>query len=111
MVRLYVLYNLPSGSDEEAYIRWRLTDHQRDNLALPGMVHTDFARAFAAWPEGAEPRFRFVTTIDWPDRESFLQGFYDAGVQANLRESLKRTEDAVFLVGEVLTDQWKEGTD
>ncbi|MCA9903573.1 MAG: hypothetical protein KC547_06930, partial [Anaerolineae bacterium] len=28
MIRLTVMYNLPPGSDEEAFLNWRLGEHQ-----------------------------------------------------------------------------------
>jgi hypothetical protein len=103
MVRLTVMYNLPAGSDEEAFLRWRLGDHQRSNAGMPGVVRTDFAIVASAWPRGAPARHRFMTIAEWPDRESFERAFYDPEAVAALEENLKRLDDPVFLVSEILT--------
>lgn len=109
MIRLTILYNLPPGDDEEAFLQWRLGDDYRDtNMAIEGVVHADFGRVNDAWPEGAEAPYRFMTTIDWPDMASFERGFYDPQVQADLDEDLKRLADPVFLITEILDEQRKE---
>jgi hypothetical protein len=103
MVRLTVMYNLPAGSDEAEFLRWRLGEHQRSNVGMPGVTRTDFAVVASAWPRGGTPRHRFMTIAEWPDRESFERAFYDPAAVAALEENLKRLEDPVFLIGEVLT--------
>lgn len=102
MVRLTVLYNLPPGSDEAEFLGWRLGDHQRANAAAPGVLRTDFAVVESAWPRGAAPRHRFMTIAEWPDRESFERSFYDPERHAAFLENLKKLDDPVFLVGEIL---------
>lgn len=104
MIRLTVLYNLPEGSDEEAFLRWRLSDHQASNAAIPGVIRTDFGRIDEAWPGNAKPPYRFMTTADWPDMESFRKGFYDPQVQAELQENLKKIADPIFLISEILAE-------
>ncbi len=42
MVKLTVLYNLPPDADHEAFIHWRTTEHQKDNMAVPGVIKSDF---------------------------------------------------------------------
>ena len=37
MIRLTVLYNLPEGTDEAEFLRWRLGEHQAENAAMPGV--------------------------------------------------------------------------
>lgn len=101
MIRLTVSYNLPSGSDEEEFIAWRLTEHQRNNEAMPGVVRTDFARIIETWSNEEPPEYSFQTTVDWPDLESFERGFYDAAVQEKLQENLKRLASYTFTVSEV----------
>lgn len=108
MIRLTVLYNLAPDVDEAEFLRWRLTEHQEANLSIPGVIRTDFARIDEAWPPGTTPPYRFMTTADWPDRESFQKGFYDAEVQAGLQENVKLLRDPVFLISEILIDQTKE---
>jgi hypothetical protein len=102
MIRLIVMYNLPDGADEEEFLDWRLGPHQQYNTALPMMTRNDFGRVLKGWPEGAQPRFRFVTTVDWPDLASFEGAFYAADVQAGLRENIKRLGDYEYSVAEIL---------
>jgi quinol monooxygenase YgiN len=102
MVRLTVLYNLPPGADEEAFLAWRLGEHQQNNASRPGVLRTDFAVVESAWPRGAKPRHRFVTIAEWPDREAFEASFYDPEALARFEENLKLLDDPVFLIGEVL---------
>ncbi len=103
MIRLTVLYNLPPDADEEAFLRWRLTDHQAANASISGVLRTDFARIDAAWPEGAKPPYRFMTLVEWPDRERFEKGFNDPALQASMRDNLKLLADPIFLISEILT--------
>ena len=49
-----------------------------------------------------------MTTVDWPDRESFERGFYNPQVQADLEENLKKISDALFLVSESLVEEQKD---
>ena len=107
MIRLTVLYNLSPDTDEEEFLKWRLTEHQDANLAIEGVVRADFSRIDQAWPEGTNPPYRFVTTVDWPDMESFKKGFYDPEVQAGLEENLKMLSNPVFLISEILISQKK----
>lgn len=110
MLRLTVLYNLPPGSDEDAFVRWRLTDHQGANAAIPGVVRTDFARINEAWPSDEPPPYRFMTILEWADRASFERGFYDPSVQTDLRDNLSKIADPMFLISEILTETSTGGT-
>ena len=107
MIRLTVLYNLPSDADEEEFLRWRLQEQQDSNLAIPGVVRTDFSRITAAWPGDTKAPYRFMTTVDWLDLETFKAGFYDPNVQADLKENLGKIKAPVFLIGEVLVNESK----
>ena len=105
MVRLTVLYNLPEGTDENAFLEWRLGEHQQENASMEGVTRTDFGRVDEQWtPDNwhAKPPYRFMTTADWPDRQSFEKSFYDIKEQAALLENLKKLADPVFLVSEIL---------
>ncbi len=102
MVRLTVLYNLPPGSDEDAFLAWRLGEHQRDNAAAPGVLRTDFAVVESAWPRGARPRHRFMTIAEWPDRASFERAFYEPDAIAALERNLGKLDDPVFMISEIL---------
>ena len=108
MIRLTVLYNLQPDVDEAEFLKWRLTDHQEENIAMPGVIRTDFARVDRGWPEGVEPLYRFMTTADWPDMASFENAFYDPAFQAGLRENLKMLDEPVFLISEILIHETKE---
>ncbi len=104
MIRLTVLYNLPDGADEEQFLSWRLSDNQQANESMPGVVRTDFARITNYWPEGSMPAYRFQTTVEWADRETFESSFHDEAVQAKLKENLRRVGDHSFFVSDVLID-------
>lgn len=105
MIRLTVLYNLPSGTDEEAFLHWRLGEHQQQNESAPGVIRTDFTRLDRQWTaddDRAQPPYRFMTTADWPDLASFEESFFSEESLASLREDKARIANAVFLIGEVL---------
>lgn len=107
MIRLTVLYNLSKNTDEEEFLKWRLTEHQSSNLAIEGVVRTDFASIDSAWPPDVKPTYRFMTTVDWPDRESFQKGFYAPGVQADMKKNMKMLSDPIYLVSEILVEERK----
>ncbi len=104
MIRLTVLYNLLEDTVEEEFLAWRLSEHQKNNESMPGVVRTDFARITECWPEGSLPSYRFQTTVDWPDRQSFETGFRNEEVQAKLRENLKKLGEYSFTVSEILIE-------
>lgn len=108
MIRLTVLYNLNPFVDEEEFLEWRLTDHQEENMAASGVFRSDFARIDQAWPEGVAPPYRFMTTADWPDMESFRRDFFDAEAQKRLQENLKMLKDPMFLISEILVCETKK---
>jgi hypothetical protein len=108
VIRLYVMYNLGSTLDEKEFVAWRLSDHQKSNLSLPGVLKVDFSRFEESWPAGTKPRHQFVTTMDWPDRESFDKAFYDEDFQNQLKGDLDTMNDPVFLVSEVLVNEENE---
>jgi len=107
MIRLTVLYNLLPDVNEEEFLKWRLTEHQSSNLSIGGVLRTDFARIDGAWPRGSRPAYRFMTTVDWPDRESFEKGFYDPDVQADMLKNVKMLSDPVYLISEILVEERK----
>ena len=114
MIRLTVLYNLPPGSDEEAFLRWRLGEHQEANASMPGVLRTDFGQVTESpLPgQGRAPNalpFRFMTVAEWETREEFEASFYEEGLQAALRDNVERVSDVVFLVTEILTQTVNRG--
>jgi hypothetical protein len=104
MIRVTLLYNLPDTTDEAEFLRWRLGEHQQDNAAMPGVLKTDFARIDGKWmpdnPSAPAP-YRFITTIDYPDRETFERSF-NSDSPEEWEASLKIMKDPIFLVTEVL---------
>lgn len=96
MVKLTVLYNLPPGADHEEFIRWRTTDHQRDNAGMPGVIRTDFYVAEET-PMGP-PKYRYITESYWEDMESLHRSFFAPEAQAKLAVDVRRITDAVFLI-------------
>jgi hypothetical protein len=102
VIRLTVLYNLPPGSDEEAFLRWRLGEHQTANAGAEGVLRTDFARVDAVHPPGSTPPYRFMTIADWPDRASFERAFYAPDALEALEANLGKLADPLFLISEVL---------
>lgn len=104
MIKLTVLYNLPPGADHEAFLKWRTTDHQKENMQMPGLVKSDFYIITGAWEMEKAP-YRYMTEAYFVDRESFEKSFYDPAYQEKLRGWLKIIADPVFLISEeVLTE-------
>lgn len=102
MIRLTVLYNLPEGTDEAEFLRWRLGEHQAENAAMPDVLHTDFGRIDERWTfdnPKEKPPYRFMTIAEWPDRESFEAAFYADSPD----DDLSRMSESVFLISEILT--------
>ena len=87
MIRLTVLYNLPPDQDEDEFLEWRLGEHQSANMSIEGVIASEFHKVLSD-AAGAAPAYSFLTTLDWPDRESFEKGFYDTRVQGDLRPSV-----------------------
>lgn len=108
MIKLTVIYNLPPGADHEAFVRWRTTEHQEDNLAIPGLIKTDFYVIQEAWRLDTPP-YRYMTEAYFPDMDTFRAFFFDADYQAKLREWLKMLADPVFLVSEEVMTAEAEG--
>jgi hypothetical protein len=42
MVKLTVMYTLPEGADHRAFLQWRTTEHQEENMGIPGVIKSDF---------------------------------------------------------------------
>lgn len=105
MIRLTVMYNLPEGTDEAEFLRWRLGEHQQENESAEGVIRTDFSRAEECWTPSdshASPPYRFMTIADWPDRESFEKSFYAPEMQAQLRADMHKIANPLFLISEIL---------
>ena len=104
MVKLTVVYNLPPGADQEEFLKWRTTTHQQENMAIPGVIQTDFYVIKSAWKKDSAP-YRYMTEAYFPDMETFEKTFYDPDYQAALAKSLERIADPLFLISEeVITE-------
>jgi EthD domain len=104
MIKLTVMYNLPPGADHEAFMRWRTTEHQAENVAMPGLIKTDFYVIVDTYGREAAP-YRYLTEAYFADMETFRKSFYDPEYQAGLQESLNRIADPVFLISEEVISQ------
>ena len=99
MVKLTVLYNLPPGADHEEFIRWRTTEHQANNMAIPGVIKSDFYVVKEAWQQEDLP-YRYMTEAYFPDLETFRKSFFASAYQEELAEALKLISDPLFLISE-----------
>jgi hypothetical protein len=99
VVKLTVIYTLPQGASHEEFLRWRTGEHQRDNMAMPGVIKSDFCVVQRGWPQ-AETCYRYMTEAYFPDMATFEKAFYDPEYQAALAESLKRVAEPLFLISE-----------
>ena len=108
MVKVTVLYNLPPGTDEEEFVRWRTTEHNAANISQPGVVRAEFSRVLGqprigeAHPATESAPYRFVTESWWPSYESFLASWERPEEQARLVPAVARIADALFLLSEQL---------
>jgi hypothetical protein len=99
MIKLTVVYTLPPGADHEQFLRWRTTEHQRDNMSMPGVIKSDFYAVKRGFPE-PDSGYRYLTEAYFPDMATFERSFYDPAYQSELAESLKRIADPLFLISE-----------
>jgi hypothetical protein len=104
MVKLTVIYNLPSGADHEEFLKWRTTEHQEDNMSMPGIIKSDFYIIESSWQRKEAP-YRYMTEAYFPDMETFEKTFFDPDYQAKLAISLKRIADPLFLISEEVISQ------
>jgi hypothetical protein len=99
MIKLTVLYNLPPGANHKQFIEWRTTTHHKSNMALPGVIKSDFYVIRGAW-DMEKPPYRYMTEAYFPDMETFESALFDPDYQAELAKSLERIADPLFLVSE-----------
>lgn len=104
MVKLTVIYNLPSGADHEEFLKWRTTEHQEDNMSIPGIIKSDFYIIESSWQRKEAP-YRYMTEAYFPDMETFEKTFFDPDYQAKLAISLIRIADPLFLISEEVISQ------
>lgn len=99
MVKLTVMYNLPPEADHEEFIKWRTTEHQKENMEIPGVIKSDFYIIKEAWQRSDVP-YRYMTEVYWPDMETFRESFFDPDYQTKLYESLKKISNPIFLISQ-----------
>ena len=99
MIKLTVIYNLPPGANHEEFLKWRTTDHEKENVSVPGVIKTDFYIVKGAWDVEGLP-FRYVTEAYYPDMETFEKSFYDPEYQVKMKEWKKLLADPVYLISE-----------
>lgn len=104
MVKLTVVYNLPPGANHEEFLKWRTTEHQEDNMSIPGIIKSDFYLIKSSWQRKEAP-YRYLTEAYFPDMETFEKSFFDPGYQAKLAKSLERIADPLFLISEEVISQ------
>lgn len=115
MIKVTVLYNLPPGTDEEEFVRWRTTVHHSANVARPGVIRSDFYRVIGTpmvgpdRPASDAPPYRFMTESWWPDLESFRRSWEDPAEQARLIPAFARIADPLCLVSEEIQTFEREG--
>ena len=107
MVKLTVMYNLPEGADHEGFIKWRTTEHQKENMEIPGVIKSDFYIIKEAWKLDKLP-YRYLTEVYWPDMESFKTAFFDPDYQKDLAEALKKISGPLFLISEEVLSKSKD---
>jgi hypothetical protein len=107
MIKLTVLYNLPSGADHEEFIRWRTSTHQESNMSIPGVIKSDFYIVESAWQRNEAP-FRYMTEAYFPDMETFESSFFDPDYQVELAKTLERIADPLFLISEEVLSESKD---
>ncbi len=104
MIKLTVMYNLPPGADHEEFIHWRTTEHQTENMAIPGIIKSDFYVIKEAWKREELP-YRYITETYFPDMKTFQDSFFDPDYQESLAEALKLISDPLFLISEEVISQ------
>jgi len=108
VVKVTVLYNLPPGTDEAEFVRWRTTEHHAANIARPGVVRADFCRVLGTpalgpdRPASDRVPYRFVTESWWLSYEAFAASWNDPAEQARLVPAFARIADPLVLVSEEL---------
>jgi hypothetical protein len=107
MIKLTVMYNLPRGADHDEFIKWRTEEHQKNNMAVPGVIKSDFYSIREAWKTEELP-YRYMTEVYWSDMKSFRDAFFDPDFQKELSESLKKITDPLFLISEEVLSESNE---
>lgn len=117
MIKVTVLYNLPPGTDEEEFLRWRTTTHHEANIARPGVLRSDFYRVIGTpligseRPASTSAPYRFITESYFESLEAFRESWEDPAEQARLVPAVAKIADALFLVSEEIQTYVKPADD
>lgn len=117
MVKVTVLYNLPPGTDEEEFLRWRTTTHHTANIARPGVIRSDFYKVVGTAAVGPErpatdtAPYRFITESYYESLAAFRAAWESPAEQARLVPAVAKIADALFLVSEEVQTYIKPDTD
>jgi hypothetical protein len=98
MIKLTILYNLHEGADNEAFIKWRVTEGQKENAESPGVLKTDFY--VAKETVLGVPKYRYITEAYFATMKDLEDSFFQPDVQAKLKEDMKTLGEAVILISE-----------
>ncbi|HVN53195.1 MAG TPA: EthD domain-containing protein [Anaerolineaceae bacterium] len=104
MIKLTVMYNLPPGANHEEFLQWRTTEHQQENISIPGVLKSDFYVVKSCWKRD-DLTYRYITEAYFPDMETFVKSFFDPTYQASLAKSLERIAEPLFLISEEVVSQ------
>jgi uncharacterized protein (TIGR02118 family) len=106
MIKVTVLYNLPPGTDEAEFVRWRTTTHHAANVARPGVIRSDFYTIVGTPLVGPErpaadsAPYRFMTESYFESLDAFRAAWEDPAEQARLVPAVAKITDALFLLSE-----------
>jgi uncharacterized protein (TIGR02118 family) len=104
MIKVTVLYNLPPGTDEDEFVRWRTTTHHAANIARPGVLRSDFYTIVGTplvgpdRPASDAAPYRFMTETYFESLETFRIAWEDPAEQARLVPAVAKIADALFLL-------------
>lgn len=114
MIKVTVLYNLPPGTDEAEFVRWRTTSHHTANIARPGVIRSDFYTVIGTPLVGPErpasetAPYRFMTESYYETVEEFRASWENPEEQVRLVPAIAKIADALFLISEEVQTFVKE---
>ena len=50
------MYNLQEGADHDVFLKWRTTEHQKENMGIPGVLKSDFYAVKEIYTHVASPK-------------------------------------------------------
>lgn len=104
MFKVTVMYNLAPCVDHDAFVQWRMTEHQADNAAGEGVLRTDFYIAEDT-PLG-EPKFRYITEVYYRTRDDLERDFLSDESQRKIAAWIDEHQLADFTA--IVSEQYAE---